>query len=110
MRTLAEIVDDVKDGKKPDYEELRYALLAYSAISFFDREALIKNTKETPDFIFKMRQDDSIKRIHAALNKSPKEFVGWNNDPDNPEYLKFRKFGEILLSKVIKENETKKNS
>lgn len=108
MRTLAEIVEDVKDGKKPDCEELRYALLAYSALCFFDREALKKNTKDTHDFIFKMRQEDSLTRFHLALNKSPKDFVGWNHDPDNPEYLKFRKMGENLLNKVVKESEAKK--
>ena len=32
MRTLYEIVEDVRDNKKPDYEEIRYALLVYNLL------------------------------------------------------------------------------
>ena len=105
MRTLYEIISDVKDGLKPDYEEIRYALLVYEFMFNMDhrvlREELMKE-KETSAFIKKMRADNSFDMFKNALNKSPKDYVGVNSDPDNPEYQKFRKLGEKLSDKVIK--------
>jgi hypothetical protein len=37
-----------------------------------------------------------------ALNKSPKEYLGWNNDPENPEYQKFHAMGSRLVDKALR--------
>lgn len=42
MRTLNEIVTAVRDGERPDYEELRYAICALDALGVFNRNALMR--------------------------------------------------------------------
>ncbi len=96
MRTLFEIIEDVNEGKKPDYEEIRYALLAYQSMFVMDHSCLheeLLREKSSTELTFSMFKN--------ALERSPKELVGWNNDPDNPEYQKFRKLGHRLFNKII---------
>lgn len=108
MRNLGQIVEDVKDGKKPDYEELRYALLAY--VSMFNiehrqlREELLRD-KPQPQFLRDMKLKNSFDMYKGALNKSPKEWLGWANDPDNPEYQRMRQAGNKLIDKLTDEKE-----
>ena len=104
MRTLYEIVEDVKCNKKPDYEELRYAILVYDFMFNMDHRALretLLSDKEIPKFIKELKAQNSFDMAKTALNKSPKEYLGWNNDPENPEYQKFREMGNKLLNKVL---------
>lgn len=105
MRTLFEIIEDVKDNKKPDYEELRYALLVYSFMFNMDhrnlREELLQEER-TAKFIRELKAQNSFDMAKNALNKSPKEYLGWNSDPENPDYQKFRKAGDKLIEKIMK--------
>jgi len=105
MRTLLEIIEEVKDGGKPDYDELRYALLAYQSMFVMDHNKLLNeltSEKDTKPFIKKMMADNSFNMFKTALNKSPKEWLGWNNDPDNPDYQSSRKLSEKIFNKVMK--------
>lgn len=38
----------------------------------------------------KMIADESLRRRKIAMDKSPKDWVGWSNDPSNPDYQKMR--------------------
>lgn len=108
MRNLVDIIEDCKDNKKPDYEELRYAVLALAAIQSFDHRKLREvcmDEKPKSEMIRKMIAENSFSMYKTALNKSPKEYLGWNNDPENPEYQDFRKVGNKLLERAIKETE-----
>lgn len=95
VRNLIDIVEDVKDGNRPDYEELRYALLVY--VSMFNiehrqlREVLMREGAQPKN---------SFDMYKSALNKSPKEWLGWANDPENPDYQKLRKAGNKVIDKV----------
>jgi len=51
------------------------------------------------------QEKESFRRAKQALNKNPKEWVGWNNDPKNPDYQKDREIAIKLLEKII--NKTK---
>ena len=104
MRTLFEIITDVKDGEKPDYEEIRYALLVYEFMFNMDHRVLqeeLLREKDSPGFIKKMRVDNSFDMFKKALGKSPKEYLGPNHDPENTEYQKHRKIGKKILNKII---------
>ena len=104
MRKLIDIIEDVKDNKKPDYEELRYALLVYDFMFNMDHRALRENLlsdREIPKFIKELKAQNSHDMAKNALNKSPKEYLGWNNDPENPEYQKFRRMGNKLLDTFV---------
>lgn len=104
MRNLSEIIGDVKDGKKPEYEELRYALLVYEFMFNMDHKNLrdaLSNEKMNP-IVNKIKAENSFTMFKNALNKSPKEYLGWNSDPSNPEYQKLRKIGTNLIDKIFK--------
>lgn len=73
MRTLSEIIDAAKDGSETTHEECLYALL------------------------------EEFQRFKLALSKDPKSYVGWNNDPKNPEHVKFVKMGRKLIDKLAQE-------
>ena len=101
MRTLYEIIEDVKTNRKPDYEELRYALLASDSLSTLALMDLRKVLFNNPSpMIIEMMKNDM--KYSKALNKSPKEWLGWSNDPENPEYQLFHKMGLKLVDKAIK--------
>ena len=95
---------------RPDYEELRYSVLVLTSMLNMDhrklRETLLSE-KPKAEFIRKLEADNSFKMYHTALNKSPKEYLGWNNDPENPEYQKFHAMGNKLVDKIIAKHQSK---
>lgn len=110
MRTLYEIVEDVKDNKKPDYEEIRYALLVYTYLFNKEhrhyRDALLKINSTpahitTSEHIRELKAQNSFDMYKTALNTPPKEYLGWNNDPENPDYQKFREIGNKIIDNVL---------
>ncbi|EHQ92159.1 hypothetical protein [Desulfosporosinus youngiae] len=106
MRTLLEIIEEVEDGGRPDYEELRYALLAYRAMFIMDHNNLLQELtsgKETPQFLKKMRADNSFNMLKNALIKSPKEWLGPNYDPDSQDYQSSRKLSRKILDKFMED-------
>jgi hypothetical protein len=46
-------------------------------------------------------RNESFNRYKSALQKSPKDYVGWNNDPMNPEYQKLRQAESKLFDKLF---------
>lgn len=103
MRNLSDIVEAVKRDQPATEEELRYGLLAYVSLYHMDhgtlRDVLTKE-EETPKFIKKMKFENSFNAYRAALSKSPKEWLGPNNDPKNPEYQRRLDIGIKLVKKA----------
>lgn len=105
MRTLLEIIDFAKSGQMPTHEECYYAMLALSALHFFDHHALQElddKNRQSPFFI-EIQSEESFKRFKNALAKSPQEWVGWDNDPKNPDYQKRRKGALNIFNKVMEQ-------
>jgi hypothetical protein len=107
MKTLHEIIDTVRDGERPDYEDLRYAICALDALITFDRMAFMKLAKAESagkkPFMTTSAQwqwEEHFGRHKRAGAKPPKEYVGWNNDPDNPEFLERRKLATKIMTKA----------
>lgn len=108
MRTLFEIIEEVKDNKRPDYEELRYALLVYNFMMFMDHKNLreeLLSEKRSSEFIRKFKAQNSHDMFRNALSKSPKDYLGWNEDPENPEYQKRRKLSEKIYDNFLAKRE-----
>ena len=95
MRTLFEIIDSVKAGEQPEYDELRYALLALDAASTLACTALIRDKRR------ELNKESACKTMHNALNNDPTEYLGWGYNPDNPDYQKFRKAAIGIYDKAI---------
>lgn len=94
---LGQIIEAVRDGERPDYEDLRYAICAMSALLTFDRNAFMRLAEAETDgkkpFLVTSAQwqwEEHFRRVQSAMAKPPKEYVGWNNDPDNPAFLSRR--------------------
>ena len=105
--TLYEIIEAVRDGKRPDYEDLRYAICAMDALMTFDRMALQKlsiaeTEGKTPILTYSAawQYEEHFNRVKRALGKPPKQYVGWNNDPENPDFLARRKASSKIIAKV----------
>jgi hypothetical protein len=108
MRTLSEIIEDTKDGNMPTHEECYWAMLCFNWLLNNDHRRLQEELlaeNQAPEFIRKMKADNSHNAYNTALNKSPKDYLGPNNDPSNPEYQRFRKFGNKIVDKFIKLSE-----
>lgn len=117
MKNLVDIIESIKHGEKPEYDELLYSVLALSALLFFESRAiqdLAKAKKENKNAILcydsEWQWNDSFRRRKAALNTPPKKYVGWDNDPKNPEYIKRVKQSERIYEKIMdKVQESQKN-
>jgi len=104
MRTLFAIIEAAKSGDRPTHDECYWAMLALDALHTFDSMALQRladnpSKIRTPEWEYK----GSWERARKACGKNPKDWVGPNNDPANPEYQRRRQIALALFEKVIKE-------
>lgn len=106
--TLGQIVEEVRSGNRPDYEDLRYAICALVALSVFDSQAMqrLAEAEKEGKRAFMVNSADWQWREHfdrrkRALDQPPKAYVGWNNDPDNPKFLERRAQAVRLVERLI---------
>jgi len=106
MKDLGDIIEACRTNEDATEEELRYAVLAQSALMTFDRGDLQKLVEKegkpslffTPTKMFEERHS----RMHRALNKSPKEWLGWDYDFKNPDYVeRMKRIAKIFKSKEV---------
>lgn len=105
MRNLYDIIEDCKTNGRPDYDELRYALLVMTGVLNMvngELSRLYVEGKMPNEFIRKLKCDGICSMYHKALNKPPKEYLGWDGDPKNPEYQRFHKAGMKLVDMALK--------
>ena len=97
----------VRSGERPEYEELRYAICAMEALATFDSQALSKLAQAeldgkkpvlTSSAVF--QYEEHFNRNKRALDTDPAAYVGWNNDPDNPEFVQRRKAAIKLVEAI----------
>lgn len=110
MRTLFEIVEAVKDGERPEYDELRYALLATDfLLTNIDQFVLMDlYSKGKLDDRDKKRYEIKYEQRRKALNTDPKIYVG-SFDPDLPGSQESREVSRRIFDKfmAIKDNPNK---
>ncbi len=116
MRTICEIIADLKDGKDVPHEELRMACLVLDAVVFFykkDVAALLKGGVSA-DLKIQMEYSDlktSSKELGIpswyvkAIKKDPVEWLGVQNIPGTPEYEQHYKISKAIYEKVMKRYE-----
>lgn len=103
MRTLIEITEGAKDGKMPSHEECYWAMLALSHLHYFEVSDQRAMNAASNNVRRKMIADEAFRRRKVAMSKSPKEWVGWSNDPCNPEYQKMRAIAFEVFEKATGE-------
>jgi hypothetical protein len=105
MRNLSDIIEDCKLNKKLDYDELKYALLVMTGVLNLVNLELVElyaKGKMPGELERKVKLENGICTMyHKALNRPPKEYLGWDNDPENPEYQKFHAIGNKLIDKAL---------
>ena len=109
-RTLAQILDAIKDNGKADYEELRYALLAVDALRHLDARALQRLRKQVehgqdPRAMVRLSADESYRTVSGAMRTPPKAWLGPNHDPENPEYQAVRKAAFNTAARLQRDNQ-----
>lgn len=90
MKKLIDIVESAKDGKMPTHEECYWAMLALSHLHYFESTDIRSISSNKDDVRTKMIADEAFRRRKIAFDQSPKSWVGWSNDPSNPDYQKMR--------------------
>lgn len=104
MKTLYDIITEAKDGGKPAYDELLYALLAVDALAHFDAQFVLHLSDQVGKLTPQMAEfwaEESFQRNKEALNADPKAWLGWDNDPANPEYRKRRRIAVRLAEAAL---------
>jgi hypothetical protein len=102
MKTLAEIIEQVKDGGKPEYDELRYALLAMDFLNadlnlFVMMDLYGKDKLQGWD---KKRYEMKYEHRQKAFQQDPKIYVG-GFDPDSPGYQEERAIHKRIYDKFM---------
>lgn len=117
MKTLNEIIDETKDGGRPEYDDLRYALVAMCALHRFAFKSLMalagreREGKYNPAiFGLDCASREHFNQFNAVLALPPKEFVGAIHDMDGEEAMKRRKISKGILAKVLKNQQNKKTT
>lgn len=107
MATLSEIIEAVKNGEKPEYDDLWFGLLALSHLHTFDVQDMLEVFEKTSgqNNMLAMRAEESFNRSKRAMAVPPKQYLGNNWNPDNPEYQKQRKLHLKLFNKFMEDND-----
>ncbi|MFM5094984.1 hypothetical protein ACEUCJ_14950 [Aeromonas rivipollensis] len=111
MRTLGQIIEACRNGERPDVDELRLAVCAMDALMTFDRRAIWtlaeaeeKRGGRAPllnrSAVF--QRDENFNRVRRALDKSPREYLGPNNNPDDPVVRAERQLFKTAYEKLEK--------
>ena len=108
MRSYLDIIIDLKDGLKPDYEEVRLACLMANSLLFFadhDIERLIGygTDKEKSDLASRLTKSSYEGRFFAK-RKSPEEYLG-NLHPDHPDQKASMAMSEKIHKNFLKHQE-----
>jgi hypothetical protein len=103
MRTLGEIEEAAMSGEMPTHEECYWAMLALRALVVFDgmsfRSLLDESVSRTPQ----REYEEYFNRTKRAYATDPKQYVGKNNDPANPEMQERRKVALKIFNKIATE-------
>jgi hypothetical protein len=102
VRTTIEIIEAVKDGERPEYDELRYALLVIDSLDTMLNNFVLMDLygKDKLDKFGKMKYENQCESRKKILNNDAKKAIG-SFDPDLPgrqgERALHKKIGEKFL-------------
>lgn len=110
MRTTAEILADLEENGRPEYEELRMACLVQESLLYFihnDVRRLLKGGSaaeitrlEYPDAHAKL---GISKREWTAMRMDPCKYLGPDHIPGTPEWSVFHSLSKKILDRALRE-------
>ena len=110
MRSTAEILAELEDNGRPDYEELRLACLVLKSVLFFahgDIKRLIKGgigadlTKQ--DYPAEHAELGISTQEWKAMRMDPEEYLTPRHIPGTPEWEDAYKISKKIFDKAMKE-------
>lgn len=107
MRSYLDIIEDLKDGNRPDYEEVRLAcLMAEYMLHFADQDIIKLTGYATPDQKKDRWSHFAISNFETRHNKSrklpPDQYLG-SYHPDAPGRQEERQLHQKIFDKFMKE-------
>lgn len=106
MRTLLEIITAVRNGEKPDQDELRLALLAMDHALDATLGLLLDNAEQEvrgikqPGPHYRALQE-FLRRTTQITSVAPDAWLGWDNHPDNPDFQERRQHALAVAKKQL---------
>lgn len=102
MRTLDEIIEAIKTNQLVTHDEAIYSVLVLTSVandvSHKFNDLLCNGWSDLKKELHKKQ-----KSVYGlALSKPPDEFLGWNNDPKNPDYQRFHAMASKLFDKALR--------
>ena len=106
-KTLSEIIEQCKSGNIPDVDEARMAICVMDSLMVFDglglsRAASRELAGKTPVFTAEWQYTERFNRVKNAMLKTPIEWLGDTNNPDNPEVQKRREISNKIVQKYTR--------
>jgi len=103
MRTLNEIINAVKFGEHPDYEELYYTVVALDILHTMALKGMYDlATKSYDDDIKALKVETMHNTVRTAVSKLPKEWLGTSFDPKTEEYQRQRNISLKIAERFLK--------
>lgn len=102
MKNLSEIINTCKDGNKPNMDDARFAICALDSLLTFESTHLMRMAQRETDgkkpglFTAERNYSEHFNRVKNAMAKPPLEWLGPNNNPDDPAVQQRRKISQRL--------------
>ena len=106
-KTLSEIINQCKSGDIPDVDDARMAICVMDSLMVFDgfslsRAASRELAGKTPVFTAEWQYTERFNRVKRAMLKTPIDWLGDANDPDNPGVQKRREISNKIVQKYTR--------
>lgn len=115
MRETVEILAEIEENGRPEYEELRMACLVQKSLLYFihqDIKRLLQGgiaaeltRQEYPE---EHAELGISKREWKALHMDPEKYLGPQNIPGTPEWADFHRIAKKVLERALREIDGKK--
>ena len=108
MRTISEIVNASNANEPVTVDEARLVICCLDRLITMDRMAFMELYKAERDGKLsttnakspEWQSSEHLRRTQGAYKKAPDQYLGWGNNPNNPEFLKRRKQSMAVMNKV----------
>lgn len=88
--TLKELIEEIRGGNRPDYEDLRLAVIILDRLLSVELSHLLMSEDLT---LYKKL----IERHEAVTTTRMKGLIAWEDHPDNPEFQEKKQLVDAII-------------